>query len=56
MHCSVQAVCQGLTDDSPEICVCLSNFFQKVQYNLTFDKSATGSICAKQLFEFLAFY
>lgn len=53
MHCSVLAVLQGLTDDSPEICVCLSNLFQKVQDNLTFDKSVTGSICAKQLFEFL---
>lgn len=39
MYCSVLAVLQGMTDDGPEICICLSNLFQKVSDNLTFDKT-----------------
>lgn len=39
MFFSVLAVLQGMTDDSPEICICLSNLFQKVPDNLTFDKT-----------------
>lgn len=38
MYCSMLAVFQGMTDDSPEMCICLSNLFQKVPDNLTFDK------------------
>lgn len=55
MHCSLLAVLQGLTDDSPEIYVRLSNLFQKVQYNITFDQSVIHSLCiyTEQLFEFL---
>lgn len=39
MFYSVLAVLQGMTDDSPEICICLSNLFQEVPDNLTFDKT-----------------